>query len=409
MDTAGQSPSLTARGPMRLGFGWHLTLWLAIGTVVTVAVAALLWVALATPSLSDLAGFPVQDRYALVKIALTVTAGVGGIVALTVAYRRQRLGEADHRRQDVAADRDQARFLNEWFTQAAEQLGHESPAVRLAGVYAMAALADAWLEQRAMCIDVLCAYLRMPYESGSGSPGWREGEREVRWSILAAIRERLQPGAAVSWQGHDFDFTGATFDGGDLNNAIFSGGHVRFKRCVFCGERTDFAGAVLSGAHVEFNESEFRDGEVNFTSATFSAGTIAFDRAAFTGSTVWFDEALFSGAFVLFLRAAFVGGKIWFVNARFRGGQVHFSESVFDTDAEVHFRLATCSGGVVNFGVACLLGRQIFRQTSFAQTDFHFEPARFRCAPFDLSELRVEPGSAAFQGLPGRSTRDRPN
>jgi hypothetical protein len=37
-------------------------------------------------------------------------------------------------------------------------LGHEKPAVRLGGVYAMARLADNWDEQRRVCIDVLCAY-----------------------------------------------------------------------------------------------------------------------------------------------------------------------------------------------------------------------------------------------------------
>jgi hypothetical protein len=50
------------------------------------------------------------------------------------------------------------RTLNERFTTAAEQLGSDKPAVRLAGVYAMAAgLADDWEENRQTCVDVLCA------------------------------------------------------------------------------------------------------------------------------------------------------------------------------------------------------------------------------------------------------------
>src|SRR5215469_4717439 len=56
------------------------------------------------------------------------------------------------------------RTLNERFATAAGQLGSDEPAVRLAGVYAMAGLGDDWEENRHTCVDVLCAYLRMPYK-----------------------------------------------------------------------------------------------------------------------------------------------------------------------------------------------------------------------------------------------------
>src|SRR5689334_7800894 len=57
------------------------------------------------------------------------------------------------------------RTLNERFATAAGQLGGDKPsAVQLAGVYAMAVLADDWKENRQVCVDVLCGYLRMPYE-----------------------------------------------------------------------------------------------------------------------------------------------------------------------------------------------------------------------------------------------------
>jgi uncharacterized membrane-anchored protein YhcB (DUF1043 family) len=54
------------------------------------------------------------------------------------------------------------RTLNERFATAAEKLGGDKPpAVRLAGVYAMAGLADDWEANRQVCIDVLCGYLRI--------------------------------------------------------------------------------------------------------------------------------------------------------------------------------------------------------------------------------------------------------
>lgn len=104
-------------------------------------------------------------------------AGAGALVALVVAYRRQKVAEAD-------SVHDQARVLNERFTAIAAQLGDAQPAVRLAGVHAMAGLADDWQANRQTCIHVLCAYLRMPYE-----PDPDEGHRRRSgWPSAPAAR-----------------------------------------------------------------------------------------------------------------------------------------------------------------------------------------------------------------------------
>lgn len=97
-----------------------------------------------------------QPLSKVLKTALTVVAGVGGAVALVVAYRRQR-------------DLEQGRFV-ERFGAAAAQLGDPDAAVRLAGVYAMAVVADESSEftRRQQCIDVLCGYLRLPYDPEQG-------------------------------------------------------------------------------------------------------------------------------------------------------------------------------------------------------------------------------------------------
>src|SRR5664279_1816090 len=88
------------------------------------------------------------------QIVLTVIAGLGAAVALVVAYRRQR-------------DAELARF-DERFAAAAAQLGAPTAAERLAGVYATAALADTWEQHRQQCIEVLCGYLRLPYDPSAG-------------------------------------------------------------------------------------------------------------------------------------------------------------------------------------------------------------------------------------------------
>jgi hypothetical protein len=161
--------------------------------------------------------------------------------------------------------------LNARFATAADKLGSEAPAVRLAGVYAMAGLADDWSENRQTCVEVLCGYLRMPYEPDPGEEAPEperlafRANREVRHTVIRLITAHLRDSATVSWRGLNFDFTGVVFDGGDFSNAKFSGGEVRF-----------------GGA-------EFSDGEVGFDDAEFSGGWVGFDNAEFSGSEVSFN------------------------------------------------------------------------------------------------------------------------
>jgi hypothetical protein len=154
--------------------------WLAIGTAGLVAVLGAIGIYLL---LTALLGLPShsppetaagrEQRKLLVeafKAALGVAAGLGAVVALAVAYRR-------HRIEDSQSRRDDQRLFTDRFGSAADQLGHAQPAVRLAGVHAMARLADDWDEQRQTCIDVLCAYLRLPLglvESSSESPDGKD-------------------------------------------------------------------------------------------------------------------------------------------------------------------------------------------------------------------------------------------
>ncbi|HEY5357257.1 MAG TPA: hypothetical protein VIJ82_06120 [Streptosporangiaceae bacterium] len=110
------------------------------------------------------------------------------------------------------------RTLNERFATAAGQLGGDKPpAVRLAGVYAIAGLADDWSENRQTCVDVLCGYLRMPYEPDPGQDAPEperfafQASREVRHTVIRIITAHLKDDAAVSWQGLNFDFTGVVY------------------------------------------------------------------------------------------------------------------------------------------------------------------------------------------------------
>jgi hypothetical protein len=169
----------------------------------------------------------------------------------TFAEQREQLNRTltEQRDQlDRTLGEQRTRTLNERFATAAEQLGSDKPPeVRLAGVYAMAGLADDWEENRQTCVDVLCAYLRMPYEPDPGKGALASerlayrASREVRHTVIRVITAHLREDAAPSWQRLNFDFTGVVFDGGDFSNAEFSGGMVNFGDADFSGGTVDFS------------------------------------------------------------------------------------------------------------------------------------------------------------------------
>jgi Caspase domain/Pentapeptide repeats (9 copies) len=243
--------------------------------------------------------------------------------------------------------RSRTEFFNERFTAITAQLSDAQPAVRLVGVHAMADLADDWPENRQACVDVLCGYLRLPYDPDP-SPAERDTDPsnwEIRHTVIRVITEHLKAGAAVSWQGLNLDFTGAVFDGGDFDHAEFTGGTVSFDRAAFTGE-VGFNGAEFTGGTVSFGRAAFT-GEVDFNGTTCSAGTVSFDGAEFSGE-VDFGRAEFSGGEINFRGAGFSGGQVRFSSAVFSGSRVRFSSARF-SGGEVRFNDAKFPGGEVDF------------------------------------------------------------
>jgi hypothetical protein len=66
-------------------------------------------------------------------------------------------------------------------------------------------LAAGWEENQQTCVDVLCAYLRMPYEPDPGQDAPQaqqlafQANREVRHTVIRIITAHLKEDAAVSW------------------------------------------------------------------------------------------------------------------------------------------------------------------------------------------------------------------
>ena len=158
----------------------------------------------------------------------------------------------------------------------------------------------------------------MPYEPDPGDEAPEpdrlsfRASREVRHTVIRIITAHLKDGAAVPWQGLNFDFWSVVFDGGDFRGAKFLDGTV------------DFHGAEFSSGTVYFDEAEFSGGTVSFDEAEFSGGTVSFRYAEFSGAMVTFIGTRFSGATVNFYRGEFSGGMIYFNGAEFSGGTVDF-------------------------------------------------------------------------------------
>jgi hypothetical protein len=243
-----------------------------------------------------------QVTAAIIAGSFGVVTLIGTLAAQYFAHRATsrdtRKALKEQRRQlERTLGEQRGRTLNERFATAAEQLGSDKAAVRLAGVYAMAGQADDWKENRQTCVNVLCAYLRMPYEPDPGSDSSEENRlafqmnRELRHTVISVIADHLQEKATVSWKGLDLDFSGSLFDGGSFSRAEFSGGTVHFTGARFSGGTVDFSSARFSGSTVSFAFAKFSGGDAYFGGAQFSGGKIFFAAAEFSGGTVDFTGA----------------------------------------------------------------------------------------------------------------------
>jgi uncharacterized protein YjbI with pentapeptide repeats len=298
-------------------------------------------------------------RLEVVRIALIVVGGLGGAVALVVAYRRQRVLEDNNLREEEASERERERLFNERFATASAQLGHDAAAVRIAGVYALASLADEWTKQRRTCVEILCAYLRMPYRRDGSDPG----EKEVRLSIIRVISDHLREAMDESrrWQDMELDFTGATFDGGDFSGATFGGATVSFADAAFLGD-------------------------VSFDRVTFASGTISFEGAQFMDGTVSFAASMLGGASVSLRRSVIDGGHASFYGATIAGSVLSFD-------------VCRLAGGQLSFDELILLsGTLSFDDARFVGTQVSFNRAELRGGLLSLSLIELVAGSVPFDG-----------
>lgn len=414
-------PAAATRQPARLRGLSPQTMWLtaAVIAVLTAAAVVVLW----WPATRGLNGAElVSARLDALKIGLSVAVGSGGVVALFLAWRRQRSteGDLDNRERALAHQQHDAaeRRLTELYLKAVEQLGSAHAAVRHGGLYALERVAQDNPSQRQTVVNVICAYLRNPYTpppATSGSrplgvrrpllrnatatrsaptpsrDGGREAllqEREVRLTAQRILRWHLQPGPEphqpepTFWQDIDLDLSGAILINFALCDCVVA--TAIFDGTSFTGD-AGFGGATFTG-HAVFNGATFT-GEAEFGGATFT-GDAGFHGATFTGRAE-FDRATFTGD-ARFDRATFVG-RAWFGRATFTG-DAGFVQVTFTGDAG--FDAATFAG-IAGFAKVTFTGDAGFVQATFTRSAW-FDRATFtRSAGFHEATFN---GVAGFDG-----------
>lgn len=371
--------------------------WVATGIALfTISLVVLLW----WWGTAGLSGKElVTARLDALRTGLSIGIGGGGVFALYLAWRRQHatevglvqkeLDQADVARayelqvkiaeqnrahaERVAAstEKDAAdRRVTDLYTKASEQLGSDKAPVRLAGIYALERLAQDNPEQRQTIVNLICAYLRMPYlpPGDQADPDHRERvqELEVRRTAQQVLASHLRPKAAAMFWGEalELNLNRATLVAWDLRECRL--GKVDFREAVFVGV-TDFDGAVFTDRasfqrvvfehFVRFADAEFETScwffgavfhGVEFWGANFK-GAVAFDDAKFhapvegfaetgdwsVGDVASFDSVTFR-RLGQFYGASFDGG-VDFIELT--GGRLDFGGAVFQGVS--HFRGST--------------------------------------------------------------------
>jgi uncharacterized protein YjbI with pentapeptide repeats len=368
------------------------------------------------------------DQLDAIKTAGTIVVGTGGGAALWLTARRQRsvelsLNQTRAMHTATVADAE-ARRITDLYGKAADQLGSQQAPVRLAGLYALERLAQDNSAQRQTIVDLLCAYLRMPYQPprqtpAPQSPPQRAGvsrpllgsaarrratvrltppaprteppsdtaqEYQVRRTAQTILFHHLRGGSSTDapvdtfWPGINLDLTGALLapvnligchiTAADFTGATFTG-DVWFDRARF-GLNAVFTG-VRFGGKVSFDGARF-DHAADFAGVRFEQNA-RFEDAHFEGEAT-FSQADFRAS-ALFGDARF-SGQAWFSEARFahhaafgkawfaRGAG--FGDAHFARDASFHDTDFTDTAGFHN--VRFTGGFTDFTRATLARADF---------------------------------------
>lgn len=299
-------------------------------------------------------------RFAPITVAAGLFGGVLFIAFTVLRYRSHVQADEKLAIEQQAAKLQTAQHFSERFAQAAEMLGSERTATRMGGVYALAALADEWTENRQQCVDLLCGYLRTPIQWVVGAqPGEATGGRldlPSPPSTPRALLPRPENSPFVLTQVME-DYRKSRSAVADMYVRASATDEVAVRKAVVSsiargtkrpdGDRASWSNMSfdLSRCYLEdldFSDCRFHQ-QVNFNGSIFGGSTnmrkiyfgknAQFDGCIFTGRT-WFSGATFAGN--AWFRASEFCKEAAFGRVAFEDGMLfnfaHFSEAPYLRD-----------------------------------------------------------------------------
>lgn len=174
---------------------------------------------------------PESTRADALRTGGLVAGSVVALYALWLNDRRRRVDEERQELENARAEHDRERAADERFLRAVEMLGHDTDQVRVGALHALAGVARARPSYTQDVLDVICSYLRRPFEhpeyvTARGEPEVKLDLAESdRWRVVRLTAQRLladllpevgTPDAPA----YDLDLTGATLEYCDLSYRI---------------------------------------------------------------------------------------------------------------------------------------------------------------------------------------------
>jgi len=257
-------------------------------------------------------------------------ASVVALYALWLNDRRRRVeeGRQEIERglfeiQSTRAELDRERADDERFARAVEMLGNEADQVRVGALHALAGLARSRPDYTQTVLDVLCAYLRRPFDHpeykairDGGEPESdpdADRERQVRFAVQRIIADLLPLMGTENAPHYDLDLHGATLEYFNIAHRVVGQLRIRESRLYESNS---------------FNDCEFHGG-VWFTNG-HSYGRLYLNDVVFHDRS-WFSRFI-AHKVVDFQRSTFLGdvkfaGSTW-------GGPVSFKDATFDHNVD---------------------------------------------------------------------------
>ncbi|MFD5094890.1 pentapeptide repeat-containing protein [Amycolatopsis thailandensis] len=265
------------------------------------------------------------------------TGGIAGgaIVALYALWLNDRRRRVEERRQEVErqrqelelrrADQDRDRISDERFAKAVELLGHDADQVRVGALHALAGLARGRAVYRQTVLDILCSYLRRPFEhprydetakpprddSSEKATAEQDQELQVRQTAQRLIGELLPAADFEGTPAYDLDLTGAVLEYFDLSERKVGKLLLRYAGLY---SSTNLSGCVFrgpvyltgAGAGKKKRIGFFRCEDAKFEQRAWFSGVRFSEDAEFRGTTfagetsfkdsVFAKNAVFAGA-----------------------------------------------------------------------------------------------------------------